>query len=110
MKSYKQACTIPQEDFDKDIRRDIFCDLPNCIASTTIDAQPYLNMEVNKLKRNIDFFLNQVVTYANLHKEEDSSLFYLSEALHNWAFFYSNLKGEQLRARDLCQKALTVRR
>lgn len=110
MKSYQQACTIPQEDFDKDIRRDIFCDLPNCIASTTIDAQPFLNTEVNKIKRNVDFFLNQVISYANLHKEEESSLFYLSEALHNWAFFYSNLKGEQFRARDLCQKALTARR
>ena len=110
MKNYQQACKIPQEDFDKDIRTDIFCDLPNCIASTMIDAQPYLNMEVYKLKRNVDFFLNQVVTYANLHRDEESSMFYLSEALHNWAFFYSNLKGEQLRARNLCKKALDTRR
>ena len=110
MKSYQQVCAIPQEYFDKDIRTDIFCDLPNCIASTMIDAQPYLDLEVYKLTHNVDYFLNQVVTYANLHRDEERCLCYLSEALHNWAFFYSNQKGEQLRARELCKKALAVRR
>jgi len=108
--TYQKVMALPQEVFDSSVRIDIFCDFPNCIASTTIDAQPYLNTDETELKYIVDFFLGQVVDYAEKHIEEPGSLHYLSNALHNWAFFYSNLKGEQLRAREIAERALSVRR
>ena len=110
MHTYKSACAIPHEEFDLSIRMDVFCDLPNCIAATTIDARTYYGMPDDKLKSNVDYFLGNVVDYAEKHRDEPNSMFYLSEALHNWAFFYSNQEGEQAKARKICEKALAVRR
>ena len=110
MDTYLQASSIPQDSFDQFIRAEVFCDLPICIAAASIDAQPYLRMDAEQLRHNVDFFLGQVVDYADGHKEEENAMFYLSEALHNWAFFYSNEKGQQLKAREYCERALTVRR
>lgn len=110
MDTYLQASSIPQDSFDLFIRTEVFCDLPICIAAASIDAQPYLRMDAEQLRHNVDFFLGQVVDYADGHKEEENAIFYLSEALHNWAFFYSNEKGQQLKAREYCERALTVRR
>ena len=110
MNTYQQACSVPQDSFDQFIRTEVFCDLPICIAASAIDAQPYLRMEAEQLRHNVDFFLGQVVDYADGHKDEENAMFYLSEALHNWAFFYSNEKGQQLKAREFCERALAVRR
>lgn len=110
MDTYLQASSIPQDSFDQFIRAEVFCDLPICIAAASIDAQPYLRMDAEQLRHNVDFFLGQVVDYADGHKEEENAMFYLSEALHNWAFFYSNEKGQQLKAREFCERALAVRR
>lgn len=110
MDTYLQACSIPQDSFDQFIRAEVFCDLPICIAATAIDAQPYLRIDADQLQHNVDFFLGKVVDYADEHKEEENAMFYLSEALHNWAFFYSNEKGQQLKAREYCERALSVRR
>lgn len=108
--TYQQACSVPQDSFDQFIRAEVFCDLPICIAASAIDAQPYLRMDAEQLRHNVDSFLGQVVDYANGHKDEENAMFYLSEALHNWAFFYSNEKGQQLKAREICERALAVRR
>ena len=94
------ACELSEESFDRSVRTDVFCDLPNCIAATTIDAQPYLKMADDKVKHNIDIFLGNVVAYAEQHKDDYSCVLYQSEAYHNWAFYYSNLKGEQPVARE----------
>lgn len=110
MDTYLQACSVPQDSFDQFIRTEVFFDLPICIAAAAIDAQPYLRMEAEQLRHNVDFFLGQVVDYADEHKDEENAMFYLSEALHNWAFFYSNEKGQQLKAREICKHALAVRR
>lgn len=110
MNTYQQACSVPQDSFDQFIRTEVSCDLPICIAASAIDAQPYLRMEAEQLRHNVDFFLGQVVDYADGHKDEENAMFYLSEALHNWAFFYSNEKGQQLKAREFCERALAVRR
>ena len=110
MDTYLQACSVPQDSFDQFIRTEVFCDLPICIAAAAIDAQPYLRMEAEQLRHNVDFFLGQVVDYADEYKDEENAMFYLSEALHNWAFFYSNEKGQQLKAREICKHALAVRR
>ena len=61
-------------------------------------------------KQNIDFFLGNVVAYAEQHKDDDFCVHYQSEAYHNWAFFYSNLKGSQSEARKMCKRALSLRR
>lgn len=100
MTTYQMACELSEESFDRSIRTDVFCDLPNCIAATTIDAQPYLKMADDKVKHNIDIFLGNVVAYAEQHKDDYSCVLYQSEAYHNWAFYYSNLKGEQPVARE----------
>lgn len=110
MATYQRACELSDESFERSIRTDVFCDLPNCIAATTIDAQPYLKMADDKVKQYIDFFLGNVVAYADKHKDDYSCVFYQSEAYHNWAFYYSNLKGEQPVAREKCEKALALRR
>ena len=110
MDTYLQACSVPQDSFDQFIRAEVFCDLPICIAASAIDAQPYLRMDAEQLRHNVDSFLGQVVDYADGHKDEENAMFYLSEALHNWAFFYSNEKGQQLKAREICERALAVRR
>lgn len=110
MHTYQKACAIPHEEFDPSIRMDVFCDLPNCIAATTIDAGTYFEMPDDWLKHNVDYFLGKVVDYAEKHREEPHSMLYLSEALHNWAFFYSDQKGDQTKAREICEKALAVRR
>ena len=108
--TYLNACRVPKDAFDRFILADVFCDFPNCIAATSIDAQPYLNMPESQLKSNIDYFLDQVISNAELLIDEQSRMVYSSEALHNWAFFYSNLKGQQGKARELSEKALSVRR
>lgn len=100
MTTYQMACELSEESFDRSVRTDVFCDLPNCIAATTIDAQPYLKMADDKVKHNIDIFLGNVVAYAEQHKDDYSCVLYQSEAYHNWAFYYSNLKGEQPVARE----------
>lgn len=110
MTTYQMACELSAESFDRSVRTDVFCDLPNCIAATTIDAQPYLKMADDKVKHNIDIFLGNVVAYAEQHKDDYSCVLYQSEAYHNWAFYYSNLKGEQPVAREKCEKALSLRR
>lgn len=110
IETFHQTCLIPQESFDKYIRADVFCDLPNCIASTVIDAQPYLRMNTDQLRHYVNFFLGQVVAYAEGHKDDENSMAYLSEALHNLAFFYSNQENQQLKARKICEQALSVRR
>lgn len=110
MDTYLQACSVPKDSFYQFIRAEVFCDLPICIAASAIDAQPYLRMAAEQLRHNVDFFLGQVVDYADGHKDEENAMFYLSEAFHNWAFFYSNEKGQQLKAREFCERALTVRR
>ena len=107
---FQEACLIPQDKFDHFIRAEVFCDLPNCIASAAIDARPNLGMGDDQLRHNVDFFLGKVVDYADGHKDEENSLCYLSSALHNWAFFYSNQEGQQLKAREFCERALSVRR
>lgn len=110
MATYQRACELSDESFERSIRTDVFCDLPNCIAATTIDAQPYLNLADDMFKQNIDFFLGNVVAYAEQHKDDDFCVHYQSEAYHNWAFYYTNLKGEQPVAREKCEKALALRR
>lgn len=110
MATYQRACELSDESFERSIRTDVFCDLPNCIAATMIDAQPYLNLSDDMFKQNIDFFLGNVVAYAEKHKDDYSCVFYQSESYHNWAFYYSNLKGEQPVAREKCEKALALRR
>lgn len=105
-----RACELSEESFERSIRTDVFCDLPNCIAATMIDAQPYLNLADDMFTQNIDFFLGNVVAYSEKHKDDYSCVLYQSEAYHNWAFYYSNLKGEQPVAREKCKKALALRR
>ncbi len=108
--TYKKAIALPQEAFDTSIRTDVFCDLPNCIAAATIDAASIMNMAPDRIKHDVDFLLGQVVEYATKHQEDPSSLLYLSEAYHNWAFFYSDQLGDQAKACEHCLKALTARR
>ena len=109
-RTYMRAISLPHEAFDPSVRTDVFCDLPNCIAATTIDAAHILNMADDEIKHNVDILLDQVVDYATKHQEEPGSLLYLSEAYHNWAFFYSDYLGDQTKAREHCLKALEARR
>lgn len=112
MDTYQKACAIPQESFDPSVRMDVFCDLPNCIAATTMDYGALLIKPEDKfkLKQNVDYFLGSVVDYVDKHREDASGELYLSEAYHNWAFFYSDIIGDQAKAREYCKLALAVRR
>lgn len=110
MDIYQKALAIPDEYYDPSILTDVFCHLPNCIASTLMDAlQEGVQLSMESVKQNVTACLANVISSAKRHADEQTCLTYLGNAYHNLGFFHSNIIGDQLTARKYCKEALRVR-
>ena len=110
MDTYQKALAIPVENYDSSILTDVFCHLPNCIASTVMDAiQEGVELSMETAQHNVITCLNNVISCARRYADEQTCLTYLGNAYHNLGFFYSNTVGDQLTARNYCKEALSVR-
>lgn len=107
---YNEALAIPQDSIDYNIRDEVYCDLPICIISTSIDSYEYQKMPIAQLKAIIQYLVNNILEYTSCYPDEPVYLTYNGNAYHNLAFFTSNIEGDQLKAREYCKKALEVRR
>ena len=110
MDTYQTALAIPVENYDPSILTDVFCHLPNCIASTVMDAlQEGVELSIDTSKHNVITCLNNVISSAKRYADKQTCLTYLGNAYHNLGFLYSNTIGDQLKARNYCKEALSVR-